>query len=183
VSVPHASASTHQLAPEAPQPAFALQPTRSGYLERMARARLPDSARVPIGLKVSDADAARIDEVLRRPEFTGWTRSEWCREIIRTALRYYVGDAPAPDPRQARTSELPASAQSASPSQPAAAMAAGPPIPAAGVSSSADPPGVSEPVPLPPAHEPPAKPECRHPADARDYETGTCAACGAVLWD
>jgi len=64
----------------------------------MARTRLPDSARVPIGLKVSEADAARIDQVLARPEFTGWTRSEWCREIIRSALRYYVGDAPEPDP-------------------------------------------------------------------------------------
>jgi hypothetical protein len=54
----------------------------------MARARLVDSARVPIGLKVSEADAARIDEVLTRPEFAGWTRAEWCREIIRSALRY-----------------------------------------------------------------------------------------------
>jgi len=35
----------------------------------MARPRLADSARVPIGLKVSEADAARIDQVLTRPEF------------------------------------------------------------------------------------------------------------------
>ena len=168
-------------AEEPPLPALALQPTRSGYLECMARPRLPDSARVPIGLKVSEADAAGIDEVLARPEFAGWTRSEWCREIIRTALRYYVGDAPVPDPRQARASELPAASQSASPSQPPAATAASLPIPAAGVSSPAVSPGVSEPAP--PADEPPAQPECPHPADARDYETGTCAACGAVLWD
>lgn len=177
----HASASTHQLAAEAPVPALALQDTRSGYLEFMARPRLPDSARVPIGLKVSEADAAGIDKVLARPEFAGWTRSEWCREIIRTALRYYVGDAPVPDPRQARALELPAASQAVNTSQPLAATAASLPIPAADVSSPAVPPGASEPVP--PAHKPPAQPECLHPADARDYETGTCAACGAVLWD
>ena len=28
-----------------------------------------------------------------------------------------------------------------------------------------------------------AQSECLHPADARDYQTGTCAACGAILWD
>src|SRR5213078_3053267 len=83
----------------------------TGYLERMARARLTESARVSIALKVSQVDAARIDEVLTRPEFAGWTRAEWCREIIRTALRYYVGDAPAPDPGQARVPARPAAAQ------------------------------------------------------------------------
>jgi fused signal recognition particle receptor len=25
--------------------------------------------------------------------------------------------------------------------------------------------------------------ECLHPAEARDYQSGTCAACGAILWD
>jgi len=25
--------------------------------------------------------------------------------------------------------------------------------------------------------------ECSHPAEARDYQSGTCAACGAILWD
>ena len=29
----------------------------------------------------------------------------------------------------------------------------------------------------------PDQAECPHPADARDYQTGTCAACGAILWD
>lgn len=120
----------------------------------MARTRLPDSARVPIGLKVTEADAARIDQVLARPEFAGWSRAEWCREIIRTALRYYVGDAPAPDPGQA----------------PAAAH----PIPT---------PAAPRPVPPSPPPEPPAQPECPHPPEARDYQTGTCAACGAILWD
>lgn len=164
-----------------PLPALALQPTCPGYLELMARPRLPDSALVRIGLEVSEADAAGIDEVLARPEFAGWTRSEWCREIIRTALRYYVGDPCAPDPRSVRASELPAASQPAAPSQLPAATAARPPIPAAGVPSPAGPPGTSEPAPA--AREALAQPECPHPADARDYETGTCAACGAILWD
>src|SRR5580704_12874537 len=107
-----------------------LQPAGSGYFPCMARPRLPDSALVPIGLEVSETDAARIDEALGRPEFAGWTRSEWCREIIRTALRYYTGDAPAADRRQDRPAEPPAAAQSAAPTQsaapaqPAAVMAA-----------------------------------------------------------
>lgn len=156
-------------------------PPVPGYLECMARPRLPDSARVPIRLKVSEADATGIDEVLTRPEFAGWTRSEWCREIIRTALRYYVGDVPAPDPRQARSARNPATPQSVSPSQPPAASAPGPPVPAAGLPDPAVSPDASEPMPA--AHESPAQPACPHPADARDYETGTCAACGAILWD
>ncbi len=166
-----------------PRPALAFQPARSGYLEPMARPRLADSARVPIGLKVSEADATRIDEVLTRPEFAGWTRSEWCREIIRSALRYYVGDDSAPDPGQRRTSVRPAAPQAASPtqSQSPAPSAARSPAPAVGASSPAVPPGASEPVPAAP--EPPAQPECLHPSDAWDYETGTCAACGASVWD
>jgi hypothetical protein len=126
-----------------------------------------------------------MDKVLTRPEFAGWTRSEWCREIIRSALRYYVGDAPAPDPGQARDPVRPAAARPVSPgqssSQPPAPMAAGSPGPAAGASSPAALPAASEPVPAEP--ESPSRPECSHPADARDYETGTCAACGAILWD
>jgi hypothetical protein len=122
----------------------------------MARTRLPDPARVPIGLEVSDADAARIDQVLARPEFAGWSRADWCREIIRTALRYYVGDAPGTG--RERASARPAVPQPASPSPP--------------------------PAPEPRAEpEPPAQPECSHPPDARDYQTGACAACGAILWD
>ena len=27
------------------------------------------------------------------------------------------------------------------------------------------------------------QPACSHPADARDYQTGACAVCGAILWD
>ena len=140
----------------------------------MARSGLTDSARVPIGLKVSEADAARIDEVLARPEFAGWTRSEWCREIIRTALRYYVGDGAAAGP----------------PGQAAASPAAGSPAPAAPAPAPAPAAPTSEPEPtarasepVPAAPEPPDRPECRHPPDARDYDTGTCAVCGAILWD
>jgi hypothetical protein len=165
-----------------PLSAFAFQPARSGYLERMARPRLADSARVPIGLKVSEADAARIDLVLTRPEFAGWTRPEWCWEIIRSALRYYVGDDSAPDPGQGRTS-VSAAPQPASPvqSQSPAPSAARSPAPAVAASSPAVPPGASEPVPAAPGL--PAQHECPHPSDAWDYETGTCAACGASVWD
>jgi|SRR5215831_3216711 len=164
----------------------------------MARPRLTESARVTIGLKVSEDDAARIDQVLARPEFAGWSRAEWCREIIRTALRYYVGDAPAPGAGPARATARPAAAQPESPEprkpseprkppeprrqpeppgppEPAPAMSPGPaadtPSPAAGPGASLD------------APEPSAQPECPHPAEARDWQTGTCAACGAILWD
>ncbi|HEY3035144.1 MAG TPA: hypothetical protein VGJ54_10865 [Streptosporangiaceae bacterium] len=184
----------------------------------MARPRLTESARVSIALKVSQVDAARIDEVLTRPEFAGWTRAEWCREIIRTALRYYVGDAPAPDPGQARVPAQPAAAQRVPPEpapagappgpaegppsragEPGAegAGAAGPMPPAAGearptAAGEAVPPATGEArpsaagEPLPASRETPERPvetECPHPAEARDWQTGTCAACGAVLWD
>ena len=145
----------------------------------MARSGLTDSARVPIGLKVSEADAARIDEVLARPEFAGWTRVEWCREIIRTALRYYVGDGAAAGP----PGQSPASpaAGSAAPAAPAAPAPASEPEPAAPASEPEPAAPASEPEPAAP--ELPARAECRHPPDARDYDTGTCAVCGAILWD
>src|SRR5215510_7645954 len=61
------------------------------------------------------------------------------------------------------------------PPEPAPAMSPGPaadtPSPAAGPGASLD------------APEPSAQPECPHPAEARDWQTGTCAACGAILWD
>lgn len=112
----------------------------------------PEPAWVPIGLEVSETDAARIDQVLARPEFAGWTRAEWCQEIVRTALRYY-SNRPVREPGRERA---------------AARRSAAGPVPAA---------------PPPAEPEPPAQPECPHPADARDYQTGTCAACGAILWD
>lgn len=120
----------------------------------MARSELADPARVPIGLRVSEADAAGIDRVLARPEFAGWSRSEWCREIIRSALRYYAGDPP---PVNADPSPVNAE-----------------PEPAAAFEHAASPEPIAEPE---------AQLECPHPADARDYQSGTCAACGAILWD
>src|SRR5215469_6652305 len=146
----------------------------------MEHPRLPDSARVPIGLNVSEAEAGEIDEVLARPEFAGWTRAEWCREIIRSALRYYVGKAPAPDLGQAHGSERPAAAEPVPTDQQPAPAAGGSVTPPSEARSLAVPPAATEAVPAEPP-EPPDQPECAHPADAWDYETGTCGACGAVL--
>jgi hypothetical protein len=131
----------------------------------MARPARPEPDLVSVDLEVSGPDAARIDQVLARPEFTGWTREQWCHEIIQTALRYYVGDAvsappkpqPAPEPPRPPQPELP------EPELPEPEL----------------------PEPELPEPEPPVAAEraCAHPADARDYTTGTCAACGAILWD
>jgi len=56
----------------------------------MASPRRTESESVPIWLKLSEDDAAQMEQVLARPEFAGWTRAEWCLEIIQTALRYYA---------------------------------------------------------------------------------------------
>jgi hypothetical protein len=181
----------------------ALRPGRSGYLARMACPELPDSARVRIELDISGVDAARIDEAVTRPEFAGWTRGEWCVEIIRTALRYYVGDAPAGD-RGPEAAEQSVAGQSEAPATPPSNQTATAATPAGGSSPDGpDSPGrpvaaASEPVANPepmanpeptaefqsePTAEHGAPPACAHPAGARDYETGTCAACGAILWD
>ena len=154
----------------------------------MARRKGQDSANVTIGVKVSEADAAAIDEVLTRPEFAGWTRSEWCREIVRSALRFYVGEARAPDADQARASARLATAPPVASSPP--------PGPASVPAPASAPESVPAPAPAPvltatgepgpsvrDEPERPAQTECPHPANARDYDTGTCAACGAVLWD
>jgi hypothetical protein len=154
----------------------------------MARTKLPDKARVPIGLKVSEADAMQIDQVLTRPEFAGWTRAEWCREIIRTALRYYAADPPPPDPGRARAPAQPAAPPVPPPVPASPPVPATPPPPAPGGSgatgeSAADggpgPDGMEPPEPL----KSPAQADCPHPADARDYERGACGASGAHLWD
>jgi len=150
----------------------------------MARTKLPDKARVTIGLKVSEADATQIDQVLTRPEFAGWTRAEWCREIVRTALRYYAGDPPPPGPGRADAAAQPA------PSGPPSRAPAGPHLPAArrpDAAGEAAAGGAGQPGPEP--LESPESPEsldavdCPHPADARDWERGACGACGAILWD
>ena len=144
----------------------------------MARTRLPDTARVPIGLKVSEADAAQIDQVLARPEFEGWSRSEWCVEIIRSALRYYAADPPAPEAGQAPDPAREADPEPQAGNEPAPSPAADGLKPA--VSEAPPEPKAAAPEPM---TEPLARPDCPHPPDARDYQTGTCAACGAILWD
>jgi hypothetical protein len=125
-----------------------------------------------LGLELSGLDAARIDQVLARPEFTGWTREQWCYEIIQTALRYYVGEPASAAPRPQPAPEPPRSPETQrSPESP-------PPEPGPAVAAELEP--VLEPVPEP---VPERVPACPHPAEARDYQTGTCAACGAILWD
>jgi hypothetical protein len=152
----------------------------------MARAGQTEPDSVSIWLKLSGEDAARMTQVLARPEFAGWTRAEWCLEMIQTALGYYTrprpptapGRAPAAEP-EAAESEAAAAAEPEA-AEPAAATELVPDEPEARVDDKA------------PAHEPelvadeperPAQAECPHPADARDYQSGTCAACGAILWD
>ena len=133
---------------------------RSGYFEPMARAGRTEPDSVSIWLKLSAEDAARMTQVLTRPEFAGWTRAEWCLEMIQTALGYYTRPRPA-------------------------AGADGERAPAAEPAPVADAPEPVADAPQPVADEPePAvQAQCPHPADARDYQSGTCAACGAILWD
>src|SRR5258705_420610 len=68
---------------------------RSGYFEVMARPGRTEPDSVSIWLKLSEEDAARMTQVLARPEFAGWTRAEWCLEMIQTALGYYTRPRPA----------------------------------------------------------------------------------------
>jgi hypothetical protein len=173
----------------------------------MARAGRTEPDSVSIWLKLSAEDAARMTQVLTRPEFAGWTRAEWCLEMIQTALGYYTRPRPAPgadgerapaaepapaEPAPAEesataTTELveepePAEPQPAEP-EPAASVVPEP-VPDApdAVPDEPEPvPDASEPVADEP--EPPVQADCPHPADARDYQSGTCAACGAILWD
>ena len=164
----------------------------------MARAGQTEPDSVSIWLKLSGEDAARMTKVLARPEFAGWTRAEWCLEMIQTALGYYTrprpptapGRAPAAEPEAAaaepeaaepEAAAEPAPAQSVAPEPESAAPELIPDEPEARVDdpkASAD-----EPEPVADELERPAPAECPHPADARDYQSGTCAACGAILWD
>jgi hypothetical protein len=180
----------------------------------MARAGRTEPDSVSIWLKLSAEDAARMTQVLARPEFAGWTRAEWCLEMIQTALGYYTRPRPAAgaDRERAPAAE-PAPAERApaesAPVEPApveeaatatteaaeAAEAVEEPEPAEPEPTEPEPaepePAASvapEPVPDAPEPvadepEPPVQADCPHPADARDYQSGTCAACGAILWD
>ena len=192
----------------------------------MARPGQTESESVSIWLKLSEADAEQLHQVLARPEFAGWTKAEWCLEIIQTALRYYA-KRPVAEPGRTRA---PAAAAEPSPPAPAPEPVAPQPRRAAPKRKPATPRperaapkrkpaaprperAAPEPEPVPPeptrvgpepeperaglesdraglesepvaaAQSSPAEAECPHPADARDYQTGTCAACGAILWD
>ena len=167
---------------------------RCGYFEPMARAGRTEPDSVSIWLKLSAEDAARMTQVLTRPEFAGWTRAEWCLEMIQTALGYYTrprppagadGErAPATEPAPAEPAAAePAAAESArvkepEPAEPEPARSAAPEL-----VPDAPEPVADAPEPVADEPEPPVQAECPHPADARDYQSGTCAACGAILWD
>src|SRR6266513_2401285 len=127
----------------------------------MARPGRTETDSVSIWLKLSEEDAARMTQVLARPEFAGWTRAEWCLEMIQTALGYYT----RPRPAESAPAEEPAPAE---------------PEPAGSVAPE---PVPDAPEPVADEPEPPVQADCPHPADARDYQSGTCAACGAILWD
>ena len=168
---------------------------RSGYFDRMARAGQTEPDSVSIWLKLSGEDAARMTQVLARPEFAGWTRAEWCLEMIQTALGYYTrprppagpgGRAPGAEPEaeaaepEAAAESAPAAAEPEAAEPESAAPELVPDEPEARVDNKAP---ADEPEPVADELERPAQAECPHPADARDYQSGTCAACGAILWD
>src|SRR6201987_3041815 len=68
---------------------------RCGYFESMARAGRTEPDSVSIWLKLSAEDAARMTQVLARPEFAGWTRAEWCLEVFQAARGYSTRPGPA----------------------------------------------------------------------------------------
>ena len=138
-----------------------------------------ESASVPIWLKLSEVDAARMEKVLARPEFAGWTKAEWCLEIIQTALRYYTKTRPVAEAARGPAPEAPEPVEP-EPEPVRAAAAPMKPAPLEPEEPETE-PVAAEPVAEVP--EPPDQAECPHPADARDYQTGTCGACGAILWD
>jgi hypothetical protein len=167
---------------------------RSGYFDRMARAAQTEPDSVSIWLKLSGEDAARMTQVLARPEFAGWTRAEWCLEMIQTALGYYTRPRPParpgqesnPDTDAARAEQAPVAAEPmAEPEVAAEPESAAPELIPDEPEARVDDPKASADEPEPVADElkRPAQAECPHPADARDYQSGTCAACGAILWD
>src|SRR5690242_13482584 len=100
---------------------------RSGYFDRMARAGQTEPDSVSIWLKLSGEDAARMTQVLARPEFAGWTRAEWCLEMIQTALGYYTRPRPAAGPgRRAPDAEPEAAAEPEPAAEPEAAGSVAP---------------------------------------------------------
>jgi outer membrane biosynthesis protein TonB len=171
----------------------------SGYFEPMARAGRTEPDSVSIWLKLSAEDAARMTQVLTRPEFAGWTRAEWCLEMIQTALGYYTrprpaagadGErAPAAEPAPAEPAPAESAPAESAPAESAPVKEPEPAEPEPARSAAPEPvadapePVADEPEPAANEPEPPVQAQCPHPADARDYQSGTCAACGAILWD
>jgi hypothetical protein len=153
----------------------------------MARAGQTEPDSVSIWLKLSGEDAARMTQVLARPEFAGWTRAEWCLEMIQTALGYYTRPRPAAGTGRAPAAEPEPEAAEPEAAEPEAAEpeATGPEAtgPEATGPEAAAEPAADEPEPVLDEPEPRVQADCSHPADARDYQSGTCAACGAILWD
>src|SRR3954468_9903009 len=76
-------------------------------MARPGRSEGTEDTSVPIWLKLSAVDSAKMDLVLARPEFEGWTKGEWCLEIIQTALRYYTRPRPAGEPSRRRAPARP----------------------------------------------------------------------------
>jgi hypothetical protein len=60
----------------------------------MSRPKTPDGARVPVGLKLSERDAARLGQALALPRFAGMTRAQWCRRAVTAELDRCLSDAP-----------------------------------------------------------------------------------------
>jgi hypothetical protein len=164
----------------------------------MARAGRTEPDSVSIWLKLSAEDAARMTQVLARPEFAGWTRAEWCLEMIQTALGYYTRPRPtaeadgerAPAAEPAPAERAPAEEAPVEEAATATTEAVEEPEPAEPEPAELEPVRSVAPEPVPDAPEPvadepepPVQADCPHPADARDYQSGTCAACGAILWD
>jgi hypothetical protein len=159
----------------------------------MARAGRTEPDSVSIWLKLSAEDAARMTQVLTRPEFAGWTRAEWCLEMIQTALGYYTRPRPtagADGERAPAAEPAPAEPALVEESATAPTEAVEEPEPEEPELTEPEPAGSVAPEPVPDAPEPvadepepPVQADCPHPADARDYQSGTCAACGAILWD
>jgi hypothetical protein len=142
-----------------------------------------------------------MDQVLARPEFEGWTKGEWCLEIIQTALRYYTRPRPAGEPGRRRA---PAPAERPPETEPPRETAPAPEPRRRPEPEQPEPRRHAEPKQPQPGSPRPERPDqdrvepdlfgpaeaeltdgvqCSHPAEARDYQSGTCAACGAILWD
>src|ERR1700760_3843277 len=93
---------------------------------------------VPIWLKLSAADSAKMDQVLTRPEFEGWTKGEWCLEITQTALRYYPRPRPAGEAGRKRAPAPAAAGPAPPPGEPAPPPAEPAPRPAEAVPLAAE---------------------------------------------